>query len=60
MLSGEYTVLTVPSAQKMFAAMQWRMPELILLDVDMQVMNGFEAIKILKENPNTLDIPVYF
>ncbi|MDR1686039.1 MAG: response regulator [Desulfovibrio sp.] len=62
-LSEEYTVMTVPSAQKMLDALkvlEWRKPELILLDVDMPEMDGFEAIKILKDNPETQEIPVIF
>jgi putative two-component system response regulator len=59
-LSGDYTVLTVPSAAKMLEALEWRKPRLILLDVDMPEANGFEAIKILKSRPDTRDIPVIF
>ncbi|MDR2669772.1 MAG: response regulator, partial [Desulfovibrio sp.] len=55
-----YTVLTVPSASKMLQALEWRKPELILLDVDMPDMDGFEAINILKERRETRDIPVIF
>jgi putative two-component system response regulator len=59
-LSDDYTVLTLPSAVKMLEALEWRKPELILLDVDMPEVNGFEAIKILKDRSETRDIPVIF
>ncbi|MDR1612561.1 MAG: response regulator [Planctomycetota bacterium] len=59
-LSEDYTVLTVPSAGKMLEALEWRRPELILLDGDMPEVNGFEAIKLLRERPGTRDIPVIF
>lgn len=34
--------------------------DLILLDIMMPELNGFEVIKILKSNPNTAEIPVIF
>lgn len=33
-------------------------PDLILMDVMMPVMNGFDAVRKLKENPETAKIPV--
>lgn len=33
-------------------------PALILLDLDMPVMDGFETLRTLKEDPRTRDIPV--
>lgn len=37
-----------------------KQPDLILLDVQMPEMDGFEVIKKLKENPKTKGIPVIF
>ena len=33
-------------------------PDLILMDVMMPKMNGFQALQVLKENTKTMDIPV--
>jgi putative two-component system response regulator len=59
-LSEAYDVFTVPSAEKMFDLLNRNKPEIILLDIDMPKMNGHEAIKKLKANPETKDIPVIF
>jgi class 3 adenylate cyclase len=59
-LSGRYNVFTVPSAEKMFEILKKNIPALILLDIDMPGMNGYEAIKILKAGEETRGIPVIF
>ncbi|MDR1249877.1 MAG: response regulator, partial [Treponema sp.] len=59
-LSEKYTAFTAPSAEKMFSLLEKNTPALILLDVDMPEMNGYEAIRILKEKPETKNIPVIF
>jgi putative two-component system response regulator len=59
-LVEKYAVATAPSAEKMFSLLENNSPALILLDVDMPEMNGYEAIKILKSKPQTKDIPVVF
>jgi putative two-component system response regulator len=59
-LSEKYRVATFPSAQKMFSILENNHPDIILLDIDMPGMNGYEAIKILKSKPETKDIPVVF
>jgi len=60
MLKPFYEVYPAPSAKVMFSSMEKFIPDLVLLDVDMPVMNGFEAIKIMKESPRYKDIPVIF
>jgi putative two-component system response regulator len=59
-LMDNYDIITVPSAEKLFQAMEIFVPDLILLDVLMPEMSGYEAIKILKSNPTTSNIPVIF
>jgi putative two-component system response regulator len=59
-LSNKYSVATAPSAEKLFNLLENNKPDLILLDIDMPVMNGYEAIKILKAKDETKDIPVIF
>jgi putative two-component system response regulator len=59
-LSEKFAVATAPSADKMFSLLENNIPAMILLDVDMPEMNGYEAIKILKSKPRTRDIPVVF
>ena len=59
-LKEKYDVATAPSAKKMFSLLENNSPALILLDIDMPEMNGYEAIKILKSKPETKNIPVIF
>jgi putative two-component system response regulator len=59
-LSERYDVFTTSSALGLFSILEHTRPDLILLDIDMPVMNGYEAIKRLKENEQTREIPVMF
>ncbi|MDR0858995.1 MAG: response regulator, partial [Oscillospiraceae bacterium] len=59
-LSANYDVITVPSAERLFEYLKLNTPQLILLDVNMPDMDGFETIKILKSNSETEFIPVIF
>jgi len=59
-LSEKYTVATAPSAAKLFSLLENNHPALILLDIDMPGMDGYEAMAALKLKPETKDIPVIF
>jgi len=59
-LSGHYNVFTLNSGQVMLDMLENLIPDLILLDVNMPEMDGYEAIRLLKSNKNTDDIPVIF
>ena len=59
-LSEIYSVYTCKSGELMFEALENVTPDLILLDVEMPEMDGYEVIQRLKNNVNTKDIPVIF
>jgi len=60
LLKSFYEVFPAPSAEKLFNILEKFIPDLILLDVNMPEMNGYEAIKVLKADPRFCDIPVIF
>ena len=57
-LKGHYRVFTLPSGAKMFMMMEKITPDLILLDIEMPEMDGFQALSKLKETG--FIIPVIF
>jgi putative two-component system response regulator len=59
-LMGLYDVFTVPSAEKMFIFLEKTLPDMILLDVLMPDINGYEAMRLMMSNELTKHIPVIF
>ncbi|MCG2583729.1 response regulator [Massilia sp. TS11] len=55
-----YNVKVAISARKALELAQSAQPDLILLDIVMPEMSGFELCKRLKADPDTRDIPVIF
>ena len=55
-----FEVATAMDGKKALQQIQTRLPDLILLDVMMPVMDGFVTCKHLKNEPETKDIPVIF
>ena len=56
----DYEVRALPSAKFALMAMEDFQPELILLDINMPQMNGYEMCDVLKNNEQWRDIPVIF
>jgi putative two-component system response regulator len=59
-LGEYYDIYALPSADKLFEFLKRVMPDLILLDIEMPGMNGYEAITLLKGARHYADIPVIF
>ena len=60
LLSEFYQVIPATSAKKMFEILHKIIPDLILLDIEMPEMNGYEAMRKLKADPRFAGIPVIF
>jgi DNA-binding response OmpR family regulator len=56
--AGEYEVRAVSRGHELFPKLQAEKPDLIILDVKMPEMDGFEVLKRLKSSPETASIPV--
>jgi len=59
-LKPEYKIYAVKDGKPALAKAHEAMPDLILLDVVMPDMNGFEVLAELKKSEKTKDIPVIF
>ncbi|MEJ2747616.1 MAG: hybrid sensor histidine kinase/response regulator [Anaerolineae bacterium] len=55
-----YKARTAPDGPLALASAQASPPDLVLLDIKMPGMNGYEVCQALKANPRTRDIPVIF
>lgn len=61
LLNGDYQVKVASSGERALKILdQGKIPDLILLDVMMPDMDGFEVCRQIKANPATADIPVIF
>jgi diguanylate cyclase (GGDEF)-like protein len=56
----EYQVETAEDGGQAVAAAKRLLPDLVILDVMMPVLDGLKACRLLKEDPSTRDIPVIF
>jgi len=59
-IGTHYDIHPAQSVADMFELLKKFKPDLILLDINMPDIDGYEAIKILKADKNHADIPVIF
>lgn len=59
-LSKEYQVVTALNGHEAISRLKQQEIDLILLDVMMPDLSGFDVCKIIKADPRYLDIPVVF
>jgi putative two-component system response regulator len=59
-LKNKYTVYPIPSGEQALQILKKVVPDLILLDIEMPVMDGYAVINKLKQEKDTKDIPVMF
>lgn len=58
--SNGYSVCAFPRGDMALRAMAQNLPDLILLDINMPGMNGYEVCEKIKADPVTSDVPVIF
>ena len=59
-LGNQYRMSFAKSGDAALALLEKDLPQLILLDIMMPDMNGFEVCQLVKSNPKTSHIPVVF
>lgn len=56
----KFAIATASNGRQALEQVEKENPDLVLLDVMMSDMSGFEVAQHLKSNPNTADIPIIF
>jgi CheY-like chemotaxis protein len=59
-LGGSYEILAATSGREALEIAARQIPDMIILDIIMPVMSGYEVLRNLKQNPSLKEIPVVF
>ncbi|MDH5324899.1 MAG: response regulator [Gammaproteobacteria bacterium] len=57
-LDEEYVVTSVENGQECLKSIEEKLPDLVLLDVSMPIMDGIEVCKKLRSNKKTENLPI--
>ncbi len=57
-LQGEYDVLTLSNPMDLYELMDLFEPDLLVLDIMMPRINGFQLLEMLRKKPDTKDLPI--
>ena len=57
-LNDRYDIIEAKNGEECIALSAEKKPDLIIMDVEMPVMNGLDACKVLKDRPETRKIPI--
>ncbi|MGO9838631.1 MAG: PAS domain S-box protein [Polyangiaceae bacterium] len=58
---GEFEALelvTAPTAEMGIELVRGRLPDVVIMDINLPGISGFEALRVLREDPSTKDVPV--
>jgi CheY-like chemotaxis protein len=58
--NGLTNIIEAHNGEEAIAQTKTHKPDLILMDVRMPKMTGYEACEVLKKDPNTANIPIVF
>ena len=58
LLGNDFEIIGLKSGKELFKTLEFNIPDLILLDIMMPEMNGWQIIKKLKKNQRLKNIPV--
>ena len=60
LFADDYDITVADGGQAALSACQSQLPDLVLMDVQMPGMDGFEVVQRLRDDPSTANVPVMF
>ena len=55
---GGYSVLEAADGQQALDLVEQELPDLVILDLQMPILNGFDVLRRLRENPRFAHLPI--